>query len=265
MTPDGGYAIIIGTSSDGERPGTVLTYDMKGNIKWEYDANFDPDDGPTANFSIKRIIVDQILNDGEYQIIFTSQKTDWFPSELVLLNAEGELLGSYWNSGFIYDVLPQDFDADGVKELVVSAVNNNLGYVVVNDPSKHPAIVYLLSPNQDFTGQNFPDLIPDRPSGTEYNHWIAVLEPYTVTGIKVRIVQDNGENLIEVVYNPQGGYIHLDRFGRIRQIGVSDFWQSEFPDRSPIEFICFLQYESGDWYFPPRVDEEGLCPWYVRE
>jgi hypothetical protein len=265
LTPDDEYLIIIGTGSDGERPGTLLAYDMGGKIQWEYSANEDPYDGPTANFFIKKIIVDQIMNDGDFQIVFTTQKTDWYPSELVLLNADGEVISSYWNSGFIYDVIPQDFDGDKIKELVVSAVNNNLGYVVVNDDTKHPVIVYVLSPKDDFTGQTFPDLIPGVPSGTEYHHWIAVLEPYLVGGVKVRMVSEAGENLIEVVINPEAGYIYLDRFGRIQRVGLSDGWRSKYPDTSPSEFICFLQSENGDWYFPPRVGEDGICPWYVRE
>jgi hypothetical protein len=265
LTPRSGYVIVVGTGPDGERPGTILAYDMRGNIRWEYQANFDPYEGPTANFSIRHITIDEVMNNGEKQIIFTTQKSDWYPSELVLLSADGKVISSYWNSGFIYNVIPQDFDGDGIKELVVSAVNNNLGILVVNDATKHPVTVYILSPKDDFTGQTYPDLIPGIPSGTEYNHWIAVLEPYTVTGIDVRIVQAREENLIEVVYNEKGGYINLDKYGRIGEVGISDFWRSEYPETSPVEFICFLQSENDDWYFPPRVDEGGFCPWYVRE
>jgi hypothetical protein len=260
-----GYIFIIGTGADGERPGTVLAYDMSGNIQWEYSANKDAYNGPTANFKIRRVTIDNILNNGELQVVFSSQKTDWYPSELVLLNAKGELLGSYWNSGFIYDVIPWDFDGDGIKELVVSAVNNNLGYVVVNDPTKHPVTVFALSPKRDFTGQTYPDWIPGLPSGTEYNGWIAVFDPYFVTGIHLRIVQDAGDHLIEVMFNPQGGYIQLDRFGRIRQVGISDYWQSLYGNKSPADFLCFLKSETNIWSFPARIDQEAICPWYVRE
>jgi len=265
LKPNGEYLFIVGTASDGERPGTVLAYDMTGKIVWKYTVDYDPYLGPPGNFKIRKIILDDILGNGQFQILFTAQKSDWFPTELVLLDSEGKLLGYYWNSGFIYDVLQQDFDGDGIKELVVSAVNNNLGYLVVNDETKHPVTVYVLSPSQDFTGQAFPDLIPDLASGTEYNHWIAVFEPYVVGGIELRITEEDGENLIEVVFNPQGGYIWMDSFGRIQRTGLSDYWQTQQAGRSPVEFICFLKHEGEDWYISGRTDEAMDCPWYVSE
>ena len=263
--PDGEYLFMVGTDSNGKRPGTVQAYDMKGNIKWEHTVDKDPYLGPPGNFKIRKIIVDDILGNGQSQIIFTAQKSDWFPTELVLLDSQGKQLGAYWNSGFIYDVLRQDFDGDGIKELVVSAVNNNLGYLAVNDDTKHPVTVFVLSPSQDFTGQVFPDLIPDLSSGTEYNNWIAVFEPHIVGGILLRLTEEDGENLIEVVFNPQGGYIWMDANGRIRHVGLSDYWRSQQGGKSPADFTCFLVHEGDGWYISARTDQAIPCPWYVRE
>ena len=265
LTQDGGFVIVVGTGPDGERPGTVLAYDMQENVVWEYDANSDPYNGPTANFFVKRILVDSILDNGEKQVVFTTQKTDWFPSQLVLLDANGNKVSSYWNSGFIYDVIPQDLDQDGVKELVLSAVNNNLGYLVVRDESKHPAIVYTLSPKNDFTGQTFPPLIDNWSYGTEFNNWVAVFDPDTFGRVQLRIVQEGGQELIEVVLAPDGGYVYLDQLGRIQRVGLSDFWQSEHGDQSPADFICFLQKGSDGWYISGRTDQDVRCPWFINE
>ena len=265
LAPDGGYLFVVGTGTDGAHPGTVLAYDMRGNIKWQYSVEADPYQGPPGNFKIIRIIVDEILGNDRSQIIFTAQKSDWFPTELVVLDAEGKLFASYWNSGFIYDVLRQDLDADGIKELVISAVNNNLGWLV-DERSKHPVIVYVLSPKEDFTGQTFPVLIPDWPFGTEYHNWIAVFEPFTVTGIHLRTANVDGKNLIEIVFNPQGGYIWLDEFGRIQNVGLSDYWQT-LPEgeKSPADFICYLTLEGDGWHIYGRIDSDVSCPWYVGE
>jgi len=265
LEPDSEYLFVVGTGTDGAHPGSVLAYDMGGNIKWQYSVEDDPYQGPPGNFKIIRIIVDEILGNDRSQIIFTAQKSDWFPTELVVLDAEGKLSASYWNSGFIYDVLRQDLDADGIKELVISAVNNNLGGLV-KESSKHPVIVYVLSPKEDFTGQTVPALIPDWPSGTEYHNWIAVFEPFTVTGIHLRTANVDGENLIEVMFNPQGGYIWLDEFGRIQNVGLSDYWQT-LPEgeKSPADFICFLTLESDGWHIYGRIDSDVSCPWYVGE
>ena len=264
LTPGGAYTLIVGTGMDGKRPGTVLAYDMKGNIQWEYTVRDDPYHGPPGNFQIQNILkIDQALGNERSQIIFTAQKSDWFPTELIMLDAEGRLLSSYWNSGFIYDLLLQDFDGDGIKELVVSAVNNNLGYLLVKDEKKHPVTVSLLSPQKDFTGQTFPALIPDWPSQTEYNHWIAVFEPYVVGGVNVRITQQNNEPLVEVVFKPDGGYVWLDALGRILKIGVSDHWQKQQGNKSPSDFICFLESGSEGWYISARTDQDVRCPWFV--
>lgn len=265
MTPDGEYRFVVGTGTDGERPGTVLAYDMNGNVEWEYRADNDPYSGPPGNFKIRQLYIDEILGNGKSQIILTAQKSDWFPTELVLLDDDGQLISSYWNSGFIYDVLRQDFNGDGIKELVVSAVNNNLGYVLVNDDRKHPVTVFMLSPKEDFTGQSFPVLLSGLPYGSEFHKWIAVFEPHVVTGIELHTVQEDGKDLIEVVYKPQGGYIWMDEHGEIQRVGLSDHWQSLEGDKSPADYVCFLQNDNGEWYFPARVGQDGFCPWYVNE
>jgi hypothetical protein len=264
LIPKSGPILIVGTNTDGQQPGTVLAYDMQGNIQWQYSVDQDPYEGPPGNFKITNIMVDEILGNGQSQIIFTAQKSDWYPTELVLLDAEGKLLGSYWNSGFIYAVLRQDFDGDGIKELVVSAVNNNLGYLVVNESSKHPVTVFVLSPKEGFTGQAFPDLIPDIPAGTEYSNWVAVFEPYVVGGILLRMTEEGGKSLIEVVFNPHGGYIWLDANGRIQRVGLSDYWQTQQEGKSPADFICFLTHESDGWYISAKTDQAMDCSWYVR-
>jgi hypothetical protein len=266
LIPGQGYTIILGTGPDGAHPSTIFAYDMDGKLRWSFTANADIYNGPTANFSVTRIIVDQLLNNSQYQILFTTQKTDWFPSELVLLDANGKQLDYYWNSGFIYDVLLADFEGDGNKEIVVSAVNNDLGAVVVGDSAKHPSVVYILSPKQGFVGQTFPPIQDSNlPSGIEFNDWIAVLEPHTVQGIQLRIVPDAGQNLIEVLISPQGGFIYLNAEGKIQRVGLSDNWVSLYGQKSPADFICFLQGKDDNWRFSSEIGNESSCPWYVGQ
>ena len=263
ITPEGKHLVMVGTDTDGERPGTVLVYDMEGHIQWEYTFDYDPYFGPPGNFQIRHIYVDEILGNGKLQFVVTAQKSDWFPSELVLLDSGGNLLDSYWNPGFIYDVLNQDLNGDGVKEIIVSSVNNNLGQLVVNDASKHPITLFVLTPNQRFTGQAFPDLIPNLKVGTEYNDWIAVFEPYVVGRIELRSTKLNGENLIEIVFSPQGGYIWMDAYGRIRKVGLSDYWQTQQGGKSPSEFLCFLTHDGDNWFISNETDTDSRCPWFA--
>ncbi len=58
--------------------------------------------------------------------------------QLVLLNAEGEILGEYWNSGRLSDYAFVDLNEDEKKEIVAVGPNNEFGKgcLVVFDPTK---------------------------------------------------------------------------------------------------------------------------------
>jgi len=54
------------------------------------------------------------------EIIVISINRYYFPSQLVILNSKGELLGEFWNSGYLIDYCFSDVNGDKGVELIVS-------------------------------------------------------------------------------------------------------------------------------------------------
>jgi len=77
------------------------------------------DDTWTACFD-----VEDLDGDGRFEIIVISRHTDYFPSEISVLNHGGDILGQYYNSGWIRKVVICDLDDDGHKEILCAGHNN---------------------------------------------------------------------------------------------------------------------------------------------
>ena len=93
--------------------------------------------------------VEDYDGDGALEVLAVSiHKPDW-PCQAVLLDAAGKPEGEYWNAGYLMDAQLGDLDGDGVKELVLSGVNNEYGRGCVaifeagglrgGSPQEHPA------------------------------------------------------------------------------------------------------------------------------
>lgn len=78
---------------------------------------------------------DLVGDSREEILVISGQSPDW-PTQVVLLNAEGKVLGEYWHSGRILDYEVGDTDGDGRKELILSGTNNEYkrGMIVFFDP-----------------------------------------------------------------------------------------------------------------------------------
>lgn len=63
-------------------------------------------------------------NDGNQEIIIISDHTPDFPTQLAVLDYEGNIIGEYWNMGRIVDLVFVDLDRNGNKEIVVGSMNN---------------------------------------------------------------------------------------------------------------------------------------------
>ncbi len=77
-------------------------------------------------------------------IAVASRHAVYYPSQFVLLDGRGRLLGEYWHSGHLDTVAFMDLDEDGTKEILLSGVNN--GY--------RAAALAVLDP-RNFTGASF--------------------------------------------------------------------------------------------------------------
>jgi hypothetical protein len=79
-----------------------------------------------------------LKGDDNLETVIISNNTYFFPTQLVLLNSEGEILGEYWNSGRLTDYAFVDLNKDGKKEIVTVGMNNEYGKgcLVVLEPTE---------------------------------------------------------------------------------------------------------------------------------
>jgi hypothetical protein len=65
-----------------------------------------------------------VNGDGRSEIIVISEQiTDW-PTQMVVLSPGKDILGEFWNSGRINDLVLSDVDGDGRKEILIGGVHN---------------------------------------------------------------------------------------------------------------------------------------------
>ncbi len=134
---DGRLETLFAIKARGEvNEGILICFDAKGKERWRFEAGRAMDFGGKRYRNEYRIVgldVADYDEDGRPEILLLSaQKPDW-PCQVALLDSNGTLKAEYWNSGYLMDALSQDIDGDGLKETVLSGVNNEYrkGCVVI--------------------------------------------------------------------------------------------------------------------------------------
>lgn len=119
--------------------GWLWCFDFRGRLKWEpfragRELTFGTKTYPGDYWS-QFDILDLVGDAREEILVISGQSPDW-PTQVVLLNAEGKVLGEYWHSGRILDHLAIDTNNDGKKELVLCGTNNEYkrGMIAFFDP-----------------------------------------------------------------------------------------------------------------------------------
>lgn len=107
--------------------GEILCFDSKGNIIWTFKSERELKFGKKVYSPDYRILgfdVFDLDHDGKLEIIVNSAHLPDFPSQLAILDSEGNVLGEYWNSGRLQDFACTDINDDSRLELIVAAMNN---------------------------------------------------------------------------------------------------------------------------------------------
>ncbi|MGQ9801953.1 MAG: hypothetical protein ACUVRL_09875 [Candidatus Saccharicenans sp.] len=91
------------------------------------------------HFLIKRFeTADFNLQSREKSILLIANHVTWYPTQILLLNSTGKLLGEYWHAGHLgrSALLIEDLDEDGWKEIIVGGTNNDFqqACLLVLDP-----------------------------------------------------------------------------------------------------------------------------------
>ncbi len=138
---NGNKEVIIGYKHDSapDVAGHIVHYDHKGVKNWDYNIGKTVTFGNNIyrnQFAITEIKFMDLDGDNRVEIIVTGNHT-CFPSRVIILNLDGELVSEYWHSGIIRDInVAELYDNNRNAELILSGTNNeyNSGVLVVLDP-----------------------------------------------------------------------------------------------------------------------------------
>lgn len=139
MNKDGSNEVLFSTQTQDEiGEGLLCFFDCKGKILWSFQGGRQLTYGEKvySDYRIHGIEVCDPDNDGNFRIIVISIHRPMFPTQLVVLDLQGNIVGEYWNSGQFSDLLFKDLNRDGKKEIIAAGINNEYkkGCVVVFDP-----------------------------------------------------------------------------------------------------------------------------------
>jgi len=141
LDKDGKKEVLFTTQTRDElQEGLLICLDHRGKKLWEFKSGKPLKFGTVSYSSTYRITginVYDIDSNGSMEIIVISTNRYFFPAQLVILNYKGELLGEFWNSGYLKDYCFTEINKDRGVEFIVAGVNNeyNKGCIIVFDPT----------------------------------------------------------------------------------------------------------------------------------
>ena len=125
---DGRKEVLFSIQTEDElNEAELFCFDYKGGKRWQFITGGELKYGDitfSSDYRIKGIDTCDLDIDGNFEIIVISSQRYDFPTQLVVLDSEGNEVGEYWNSGRMIDTACVDLNSDGTKEIVVTGMNN---------------------------------------------------------------------------------------------------------------------------------------------
>jgi hypothetical protein len=138
---DGHPEILFTIKTQNEaNEGELFCFDHKGKKLWKFRGGRELKFGSkifSSDYRPRGFEVADFNNDGKLEVIAVYLHHPEWPTQLIVLDNNGGLMGEYWNSGHLADLAMVDLDGDGKKELIVSGNNNEYrkGCLIVFDSS----------------------------------------------------------------------------------------------------------------------------------
>lgn len=141
---DGKMEILVGITYTEKNTGEIICFDYKKEKLWEFPLGdsgvYEIDEKTnTSYFTPMGMKFEDLYDDSKKEIIVSSSHSQWFPSQLAVLDHKGNKISEYWHPGRINCLYCLDFDGDGKKEIILGGTNNRMGwrgFISVLDPEK---------------------------------------------------------------------------------------------------------------------------------
>lgn len=114
-------------TQDETNEGVLLCFDRRGEVLWTFEGGRRLKYGEkiySRDYRIKGFDTADINRDGVPELIVVATHNNDFPTQLVVLDSRGRVLGEYWNAGRIMDFVLVDLEEDGQEDVVLAAMNN---------------------------------------------------------------------------------------------------------------------------------------------
>lgn len=113
-------------TNENTKSNKLFCFSSTAEMIWEFKAGKIKKFGEkiySDDYRILGIGVEDLNHDGKLEIIVLSYHTSEFPSQMILLDCDGNVLGEYWNSGQLTDYYFFDINDDGTKEIILTGQN----------------------------------------------------------------------------------------------------------------------------------------------
>lgn len=118
----------------------LICYDKGGRERWRF-VQTQRVRSATESFpkpySVYAFAPIHLKREGETAIVVSSLHIPWYPCQIALLSSkDGHILRQYWHSGYLTQLVIQDFDGDGQDDICLGGQNNayDAATLVVLDP-----------------------------------------------------------------------------------------------------------------------------------
>jgi len=114
-------------TQDEMNEGELICFNYTGKEIWRFSSGKQLKFGQieySGDYRIVGFFACDLNLDGKLEIIMSSIQRYNFPCQLVVLDSEGNLLGEYWNSGYLNKFDFVDLNEDGKKEIIAAGQNN---------------------------------------------------------------------------------------------------------------------------------------------
>jgi hypothetical protein len=190
---DGEAEVVFSTQTKTQYgEGHLYCLNRRGEKLWEFQAGSRRRYGTStisADFMIEGISTLDLDGDGNLELCVIGAHVDDPPTQLAVLDHNGQLIGEYWNFGRLIDLAIADIDADGQKELLVVGTNNEYGKACLiafdpgliegcspqigeefinHDSAPGTELVYMLFPRTEVDLAEYPD--------RESMRWVNIME-----------------------------------------------------------------------------------------